>query len=286
MREIIRLVLTLVAVSAVAAALLAGVDLITAPVIAERQEADYRSALEEYYPAVSRYETRGLEENSFDLVYDSAGELLGIMASSGAQGYEDRISYNLALNRDGVILGLRIVEHSETQGVGDIIEKPAFQDQFLGKHCLDPLQIGEDVDTISGATISTSAMIFSLRCLLAVAADNFFETQKEASLEITAVPDGVYLGSGEGYSGEIEVAVTVEQGKIVDLEIVAHSEKPTYLAEAAAMIPPQIIAEQTLEIDTKTGATESSRGIVSAVREALTKALQGEEESEGGENDG
>ncbi|NLA11318.1 MAG: FMN-binding protein [Firmicutes bacterium] len=282
----VRLVLTLVAVTVVAAALLAGVDLITAPVIAERQEEDYRSALEEYFPAMARYESKELEEDSFDLVYDKTGGLLGVMASSAVQGYDDQISYNLALDRDGLILGLRIVEHSETQGVGDVIEKPEFQSQFLGRHCRDPLQLGEDVDTISGATISTEAMILSLRRLLSAAAENFFDFAEEAPLDIAALPDGVYRGSGEGFGGEIGVAVTVEGGKIIDLEIVEHNEKPTYLAEAVALIPPQIIEGQTLDVDTKTGATESSAAIVSAVREALLKALSEEEDSEGGESDG
>lgn len=286
MREIIRLVLTLVAVSVVAAALLAGVDLITAPVIAERQEDDYRSALEEYYPAMARYESTALEEDSFDLIYDDAGGLLGIMATSSVQGYDGLISYNLALDQDGIVLGLRIIEHGETQGVGDVIEKPEFQNQFLGKHCLDQLQIGEDVDTISGATISTQAMILSLRRLLSAAAVGFFDFEKEAPLDLTAVPDGTYCGRGEGFGGEIEVEVTVERGKIVELEIVDHNEKPTYLAEAAAVIPQQIIDSQTLDVDTKTGATGSSAGIVSAVREALLKALSEEEESESGENNG
>ncbi len=286
MREMVRLVLTLVAVTVVAAALLAGVDLITAPVIAERQEEDYRSALEEYFPAMARYESKELEEDSFDLVYDKTGGLLGVMASSAVQGYDDQISYNLALDRDGLILGLRIVEHSETQGVGDVIEKPEFQSQFLGRHCRDPLQLGEDVDTISGATISTEAMILSLRRLLSAAAENFFDFAEEAPLDIAALPDGVYRGSGEGFGGEIGVAVTVEGGKIIDLEIVEHNEKPTYLAEAVALIPPQIIEGQTLDVDTKTGATESSAAIVSAVREALLKALSEEEDSEGGESDG
>lgn len=285
MRKPIRLVLTLVAVTVVAAGLLGGVNMITAPVIAERQEADYRNALEEYYPDMAEFNTELLGEDSFDLVYNAAGDLLGVMASAGVQGYDDLISYNLALDKEGTILGLRIVEHTETQGVGDVIEKPEFQNQFLGKSCLDPLQIGEDVDTVSGATISTSAMIDSLRRLLSVVADNFLNLKKEDTFNIAAVPDGTYRGSGKGLFDEIIVEVIVDGGKITAIEIVEHHEKPTYLAEAAASIPPQIIDGQTLAVDTKTGATESSAGIVSAVKDALTKALD-LEDGEGGENDG
>lgn len=285
MRELARLIITLVVVTVVAAGLLAGVDMITAPVIAERQEEDYRSALQEYFPDMADFKTEVLDEDSFDLVYNAAGDLLGVMASTSVQGYDDLISYNLAVDQEGLILGIRIVEHTETQGVGDVIDKPEFQNQFLGKNCLDPLQRGEDVDTVSGATISTSSMIDSMRRLLLVVAENFLSLETEEPFDIAAVPDGTYRGSGEGLFGEIVVDVTVDSGKITAIEIVQHHETPTYLAEAAASIPPQIIDGQTVKVDTKTGATESSAAIVSAVQDALTKALNAED-GEGGENDG
>lgn len=281
MRDLTRLIVTLVAVTVAAAVLLGGVDLITAPAIAARQEEDYRNALEEYFPGMAEYSSESLDEETFDLVYDAGGELLGVMASAAAQGYDDLISYNLALDREGTILGLRIVEHSETQGVGDVIEKPIFQDQFLGKSCLDPLQIGEDVDTVSGATISTRAMIDSVRQLLTIAADSFLDLEKEEPIDITALPDGTYRGSGKGYAGKIRVEVTLKGGKIKAIEIIKHEEKDTYLAEAVALVKPQIIDGQTLEVDTETGATDSAAGIVSAVESALKKALKSKEEKGG-----
>ena len=276
MRDLTRLVLTLVAVTVAAAVLLGGVDLITAPAIAARQEEDYRNALEEYFPDLADYKTEECGEDSFDLVYDGGGELLGVMASASVQGYDDEISYNLALDCEGVVLGLRIVEHSETQGVGDVIEKPEFQDQFVGKSCGDPFQIGDDVDPVSGATISTEAMIDSLRRLLDAAAESVLNLEKSEPVDIAAVPDGTYRGSGKGYAGKIEVEVTVKGGKITAIEIGKNEEKITYLAEAAELVRPQIIDGQTLEveIDTETGATESAAGIIGAVESALKKGLK------------
>lgn len=280
MRELIRLVLTLLIVTALAAGLLAGANAITAPAIAQRQEDDYRSALKEYFPRMEDFESEVLEGDSFDLVYDAAGEFLGVMASTGVQGYDGLISYNLAVDSEGKILGMRIVEHSETSGVGDVIEKPEFQKQFLGKSFLDPLQPGDDVDTISGATKSTAPMIDSIRSVLAVIAGSYLTIEPEESFDIASVPDGVHRGRGEGLFGDIVVEVTLAGGKITAIEIVEHEETPTYLIEAAALVPPQIIDEQTLEVDTKTGATESSAGIIEAVLDALTRALN----PEGGES--
>jgi Na+-translocating ferredoxin:NAD+ oxidoreductase RnfG subunit len=54
LRDLTRLIVTLVAVTVAAAVLLGGVDLITAPAIAARQEEDYRNALEEYFPGNGR----------------------------------------------------------------------------------------------------------------------------------------------------------------------------------------------------------------------------------------
>ena len=280
MRELVRLVLTLLIVTALAAGLLAGANALTAPVIAQRQEEDYRSALKEYFPCMEDFKGEVLETDSFDLVYDAAGEFLGVMASTAAQGYDGLISYNLAVDNEGKIVGLRIVEHTETKGVGDVIEKPEFHKQFLGKSFLDPLQPGEDVDTVSGATKSTAPMIDSIRTVLTVIADHYLTMEQEESFDIGSVPDGVYRGRGEGLFGDIVVEITLAGGKITVIEIVEHSETPTYLAEAAALVPPRIIDEQTLEVDTKTGATESSAGIVEAVLDALTQALN----PEGGES--
>ncbi len=280
MRDLIRLVLTLLIVTALAAALLAGANALTAPVIAQRQEEDYRSALKEYFPGMEDFKNEVLEQDSFDLVYDAAGEFLGVMASTGVQGYDGLISYNLAVDSEGKILGIRIVEHTETKGVGDVIEKPEFHRQFLGKSFLDPLQPGEDVDTVSGATKSTAPMIDSIRTVLGIIADNYLTIEKEESLDIGSVPDGVYRGSGRGLFGDIVVEINLAGGRITAIEIVEHSETPTYLAEAASLVPPQIIDEQALEVDTKSGATGSCDGIVEAVLDALTRALN----PEGGES--
>ncbi len=189
LKNLLKIVLTLVVVTAVSAGLLAGANMLTAPAIARQQEEAYQAALKEYFPAIDDFRRETLEEDTFDLVYDAAGELLGVMASTAVQGYDGPISYNLAVDKEGKILAMRIVEHSETQGVGDVIEKPQFQEQFIGKSYLDPLQPGEDVDTISGATKSTAPMIDSIRRVLAAVAENFLHLEKEEPFDITAVPD-------------------------------------------------------------------------------------------------
>jgi len=271
-REVLKLSITLAVVGLISAALLTGVNNITAPIISERQAAEYRQALEQFFPDVADFESQQLGEDSFDLVYDSSDRLIGVMATAEQQGYEGTILYNLALDAGSKIVGLRVVSHSETPGVGDVITTDDFQKQFIGKGYEDPLTAGEDVDTVSGATISSSAMINSIRRVVGVAAENFLGYEALV-IEISEVPDGVYQGSAPGLAGPITVEVEVSGGSITRIEVIDHDETPTYFIEAYPLIPEKIIETQQLDVDTQTGATFSAKGIVDAVKAALASAL-------------
>ena len=272
MREVLKLSITLAVVGLISAALLTGVNNITAPIISERQAAEYRQALEQFFPDVADFESQQLGEDSFDLVYDSSDRLIGVMATAEQQGYEGTILYNLALDAGSKIVGLRVVSHSETPGVGDVITTDDFQKQFIGKGYEDPLTAGEDVDTVSGATISSSAMINSIRRVVGVAAENFLGYEALV-IEISEVPDGVYQGTAPGLAGPITVEVEVSGGSITRIEVIDHDETPTYFIEAYPLIPEKIIETQQLDVDTQTGATFSAKGIVDAVKAALASAL-------------
>jgi RnfABCDGE-type electron transport complex G subunit len=271
-RNILRLSLTLGFVGVISAALLTGVNNVTAPIIAERQEAEYMQALELFFPGVAGFESEEIDGNHYDVILDDSGNMMGVMATVQQQGYDGTITYNLALDEDGVILGVRVVSHSETPGIGDVITTDGFQDQFIGKSFEDPLTAGDDVDIVSGATISTAAMVNSIRSITGVVAENFLGFEA-AVIDITQVPDGKYQGSAPGLNGPIVVEVEVSGGAITAIEVIEQSETPTYFVEAYPLIPDQIIAEQSFDIDTKTGATISAEGIINAVKNALLEAL-------------
>ncbi len=273
MRDILKLSITLAFVGLISAALLTGVNNVTAPIIAERQEAEYREALELYFPEVAGFESQRLDDDYFDLIYDSSERLIGVMATIEQQGYDGTITYNLALDAEGKVAGIVIISHTETPGIGDVITTAEFQEQFIGKSFEDPLAPGEDVDTVSGATISSAAMVTSIRRVLDVAAKNYFGYDS-VTVDISAVPDGIYQGSAPGLSGPISVEVEVNSGKITRIDVLDHDETPTYFIEAYPLIPERIIAEQSFDVDTKTGATLSSKGIVDAVRAAIAAALE------------
>lgn len=84
--------------------------------------------------------------------------------------------------------------------------------------------------------------------------------------------DGSYDGSAKGFGGNIDVMVTVSDGKITGVDIVsANGEDGAYLSEAENIID-YIIQNNSADVDTISGATFSSTGIKNAVNKALEKA--------------
>lgn len=84
--------------------------------------------------------------------------------------------------------------------------------------------------------------------------------------------DGTYVGTGKGNNGDIKVEMKVEEGKIASVEILEHSETPGLSDPAFNSIPQAIVEGQTLAVDTITGATHASQGIIEAVRDCIIQA--------------
>lgn len=85
--------------------------------------------------------------------------------------------------------------------------------------------------------------------------------------------DGTYSASSYGYSGRVEVTVIIQNGQISSIEQ-SNSDSPEYFDYAWGTLYPQIMGNQSADgIDTASGATFSSEGILGAVQKALAQAL-------------
>ena len=80
---------------------------------------------------------------------------------------------------------------------------------------------------------------------------------------------GTFEGSGTGYGGTITVQVTLEDDTITAVS--APGEDSAYLSQGENVIN-SVISEQSTDVDTISGATFSSTGILEAVNDALSKA--------------
>lgn len=84
--------------------------------------------------------------------------------------------------------------------------------------------------------------------------------------------DGTYTGEADGYGGTIQVEVTLASDEITSIDVVsAPGEDSAYLSQAESVID-SILSAQSTDVDTVSGATFSSTGILNAVDDALGKA--------------
>lgn len=98
------------------------------------------------------------------------------------------------------------------------------------------------------------------------------EEQKSTAKGSFDVSDGTYYGTETGFAGKIKVAVTVKDKQITAIEIVENEADDDAFFSRAKGVIDKIISGQTLEVDVVSGATYSSNGIISAVKNALTGA--------------
>ena len=98
------------------------------------------------------------------------------------------------------------------------------------------------------------------------------QTEATQAKEASGYKDGSYEGKGMGNNGNIEVRVTVEGGKIKNIEVTKEVDDEEYCNDAEKCVLPAIIEKQSPDVDTVSGSTYSSKGLIDAVTDALSKA--------------
>ena len=92
-----------------------------------------------------------------------------------------------------------------------------------------------------------------------------------AIVDLAAVEDGIYEGTEETDLVKVSVVVTVKDHQITDIQLTRHENGKGTPAEA--MIP-EMIRQNTSEVDAVTGATMSSKTIKASVRNALAQGIE------------
>lgn len=98
------------------------------------------------------------------------------------------------------------------------------------------------------------------------------DTEEESDDSENVYKDGTYTGSAQGFGAAITVQVTLANDEITDIQVTsAPGEDSAYLSQGEGVIS-SIISAQSTDVDTVSGATFSSTGIINAVVDALGKA--------------
>ena len=164
------MVLTLMLVAAAASFTLATVYNLTEEPIQRAREAARQEAISMVLHDFDTLKTKkfmpvtGSDSLEFNLAFDTEGELLGVaVATYTGMGYSGRIRAMVGLNPDGTIIDVVHLEHAETPGLGDKIQKDKsdWSDQFQGfdpnEKTLKVRQDNGDIDGITAATITARA---------------------------------------------------------------------------------------------------------------------------------
>lgn len=143
-----------------------------------------------------------------------------------------------------------------------------------------------NVDAVSGATYSSNGIIQAVQNALSQAGNSDSATpaatptptpkpaKKPKKDTSVSYKDGVYEGQAESFDGIVTVKVTIKNGKIKKISN-TNTDTPEFFNKAWKTIKSNVISRQsTSEIDTVSGATFSSNGILGALSQALSKADQ------------
>ena len=276
--------LILCIIALVAGFALAATNLVTAGPIEEQRIKATQAARIAVFPEASNFEEMQMESDTgLDSVYiaTSGTDTLGYVLQITVPGYGGPIEIIMGVDMQGTITGLTVggSNFAETAGLGTQVKEPPFTDQFVGLREMPA--INENVDTISGATISSSAVINGvIRCYKqweVIIKDT--EPISNADSSASTIPatnaaplyaDGVFLGEADGFIGPIRVSVSVENGVIKAIKVLATSDTQALFAMARDSIVPEVVrAGSTAGVDTVSGATYSSQGLLNAIDNAL-----------------
>lgn len=158
---VLRLTLTLLIITSVVAALLAVVNSITAPVIAAANEEKIQQAIETVLPGGG--ESMDVPEG-FPLVSAAYASETGYALQVTPSGFGDTITMMVGVDKDGNVLKISIISHSETAGLGAVAAAStsageSFRSQFVGMSGnVSVAKDGGEVEAITGATITSRAI--------------------------------------------------------------------------------------------------------------------------------
>ena len=237
-------------------------------------EAPVYAATQEETP-VKKEETKEKKEEKKTAAKGSFNLEDGVYKGTGT-GYAGDITVSVLI-KDKQIVSIDILSSSDDAAF--FTRAKAVIDKIIEGQTLD-------VDTVSGATFSSRGIISAVKNALTGEKDTSETGQAQSGQtgaaagsstsvaqveDVAAYKDGTYYGSGTGFGGPLKVMVEISGGKIASIQIVENSDGSDYISKAASLID-SIIATQSTNVDTVSGATYSSKGLLNAIKNALKQA--------------
>lgn len=162
--------LALLLIAGVSSFLLAYVNSVTAPVIAEQEKAATAQAMSAVLPQAAEFsEQTAADGYTYSEATDESGNIVGYVLTTAASGYGGEISVMTGIDMTGAITGIQILTINETPGLGMKAQEESFLSQFLGKSgslTLSKNASGDEIQALTGATITSTAMTEAVNAAL------------------------------------------------------------------------------------------------------------------------
>ena len=170
--------------------------------------------------------------------------------TGSAYGYRGPLKVSLTTS-GGKITGVQVVQHRENRPRTALTEVP--KRIVAAQKC--------EVDAVSRATISSRAVMrASARALAKAGGQSPFSDAANGNFE----------GTSRGYRGMLKVGLTIRDGVLVAAKII--SQRENRARSSLKDVPEAMVENQSLDVDTVTRATVTSKAIIKAAGEALGKA--------------
>lgn len=212
-----------------------------------------------------------VENTEAAVVLDGAFDLADGTYEGSANGFSGKIKVSVVI-KNQTIRSINILSNSDDEAFFNRA-KEGVTASILAKQ-------STDVDTVSGATYSSRGIMNAVKDALS-SSDG--EEQTVVAKGDFALNDGYYEGTGNGFAGPVKLFIEIKDKSIIGIYIVKTSDDAGFFNRAKEGVTASILEKQSTDVDTVSGATYSSRGIIEAVSnaiEAAKKAKKGETDTE------
>lgn len=212
-----------------------------------------------------------VENTEVAVVLDGAFDLADGTYEGSANGFSGKIKVSVVI-KNQTIRSINILSNSDDEAFFNRA-KEGVTASIIAKQ-------STDVDTVSGATYSSRGIINAVKDALS-SSDG--EEQTVVAKGDFALNDGYYEGTGNGFAGPVKLFIEIKDKSIIGIYIVKTSDDAGFFNRAKEGVTASILEKQSTDVDTVSGATYSSRGIIEAVSnamEAAKKAKKGETDTE------
>lgn len=212
-----------------------------------------------------------VENTEAAVVLDGAFDLADGTYEGSANGFSGKIKVSVVI-KNQTIRSINILSNSDDEAFFNRA-KEGVTASIIAKQ-------STDVDTVSGATYSSRGIINAVKDALS-SSDG--EEQTVVAKGDFALNDGYYEGTGNGFAGPVKLFIEIKDKSIIGIYIVKTSDDAGFFNRAKEGVTASILEKQSTDVDTVSGATYSSRGIIEAVSnamEAAKKAKKGETDTE------